>query len=286
MLFNKILKTQFKFLKCITPIHFSLIIHILLIIIFFISSTLHTKHQNITTQALVVEMLPIDQETNLKIKTGTSENQTEKSFKLPSQSPKVPNIKKKSKQSSETNIIETPDKNAIYPQMKHKPSKIKPDSLQSTDAPIQKRKKKKESDDKEFSSMLKSIRKQNNNSALSITQNKDGLQGIGNMEYDIHKHNTQNIGDYIRSQFIDCWIVPIKIITLRNITVTVNITLNTDGSVNKVSSAHNIVDEDTKILLESAKRAVYRCSPIKGLEKFPYQLWKEMQITFDPRDTI
>ena len=94
--------------------------------------------------------------------------------------------------------------------------------------------------------------------------------------------------DAIRAQIERCWNVPAGAREAENLIVEVKVLLNPDGSVVRA----DIVDDgryskDTfyRTAADSARRAVYLCSPLR-VPPNKYDQWKSMTVTFNPRDLI
>ncbi len=116
-----------------------------------------------------------------------------------------------------------------------------------------------------------------------------GSIGKGNSVYNKLKPNTIAIQDSIRSQFIDCWNVPYGALNTDKIQVQVNIELDTNGKVlaaNIINLREYNKDPFFRAMADSALRAVHSCSPLQGLPKEKYGLWKKMELIFDPRGMI
>jgi hypothetical protein len=94
--------------------------------------------------------------------------------------------------------------------------------------------------------------------------------------------------DYIAAQFRKCWNFDAGARDAASLIVRVHVLLNSDGSVVRA----DIVDDpryysDTyfRSAADSARRAVYTCSPIK-LPPGKYDALKDLVLNFDPRDSV
>jgi len=96
--------------------------------------------------------------------------------------------------------------------------------------------------------------------------------------------------DAIRNQFQKCWDVPAGARDAYNLVVTLHIEVNEDGSVTKAELAHDesryASDSFFRAAADSAIRAVQRCSPLKDLPADKYGNWRDMELTFDPKDML
>lgn len=94
--------------------------------------------------------------------------------------------------------------------------------------------------------------------------------------------------DAIRSQFIKCWSVPAGAKDTANLVVTLRVQVAADGSVTDAKLAKNegrySSDSYFRAAADSAIRAVHKCSPLQHLPADKYSNWKDMELTFDPRE--
>jgi hypothetical protein len=94
---------------------------------------------------------------------------------------------------------------------------------------------------------------------------------------------TQVEVDNIINAYAKCWRIPV------GSKVTVIVSLNPDASIKSLKLAEQdqiLYNKDTKFkeVADSAKTAIINCSPNKSLPLDRYDVWKEIEITFDPRD--
>ena len=97
--------------------------------------------------------------------------------------------------------------------------------------------------------------------------------------------------DAIRSQFIPCWRAPIGAKDAANLVVKVKVQVQADGTVldvHIIDSQLSRYNSDTffRAAADSAVRAVHICSPLKNLPADKYNSWKDMELTFDPKDSL
>ena len=98
--------------------------------------------------------------------------------------------------------------------------------------------------------------------------------------------------DAIRSQIAKCWNVPAGAKDAHELRVTVRVQLALDGSVTLVEigsdskSRYNSGDTFYRAAVDSAMRAVRQCSPLKNLPADKYQTWRDMEMTFDPKEML
>lgn len=95
--------------------------------------------------------------------------------------------------------------------------------------------------------------------------------------------------DAIRYQIEKCWSVPAGARDAEELVVKIRVFLNPDGSL---SQAPEIVesaqqgDSFYRTAAESARRAVQLCAPLKHLPPDKYQRWRELTLTFNPRQML
>jgi len=90
--------------------------------------------------------------------------------------------------------------------------------------------------------------------------------------------------DALRAQIQACWNPPAGAADAKDLIVRVRLTLNQDGSLNGEPSVVNAgAGGFFQVAAESAMRAIRRCQPYK-LPAAKYEVWKDVEVTFDPRD--
>lgn len=102
---------------------------------------------------------------------------------------------------------------------------------------------------------------------------------------------TASIEDYVRARMRECWSVPGGAKGIENMRVTLSFRLSPDGYVQgapKIEDQGRMFqpgNEFFRAVAESAARAVRLCEPYE-LPKEHYNLWKELELTFDPSDMV
>jgi colicin import membrane protein len=97
---------------------------------------------------------------------------------------------------------------------------------------------------------------------------------------------TQSEIDALRAQIQACWNPPVGSQDASSLIVRVKILLNQDGSLSSEPVLMNRGGSPTfQIAAESAMRAVRRCAPYR-LPAAKYDSWRDVEITFDPRDML
>lgn len=99
------------------------------------------------------------------------------------------------------------------------------------------------------------------------------------------KSLSQSEIDALRARLMSLWNPPVGIKNPEDYIIRVRIQLRKDGSVGAppmvLSSGHGILFETAR---DSAVRAVFRGAPYTMLRPENYELWKDIEVTFDPRD--
>ncbi len=90
--------------------------------------------------------------------------------------------------------------------------------------------------------------------------------------------------DALRAQIQACWNPPAGAADAKDLIVTVRLQLKLDGSLHADPILLNRGGSQFfQIAAESALRAIRRCQPYR-LPAAKYQAWKDVEVTFDPRD--
>lgn len=109
------------------------------------------------------------------------------------------------------------------------------------------------------------------------------VKGIGQMNA-----MTMDLVDALRDQISQCWNAPVGASHPEQLIVTVEVFLNSDGSVAQPpqltadSAAAASGNPFLRAAGDAAMRAIYVCAPYK-LPADRYQLWRDITVTFDPR---
>ena len=91
--------------------------------------------------------------------------------------------------------------------------------------------------------------------------------------------------DALRQRLIECWNPPAGVVNATRLQVVLRVLFNQDGTVARppdlVAATPSPLGPP---MAESAKRAILRCQPFNMLKPEHYEQWKDIEITFDPRD--
>jgi colicin import membrane protein len=90
--------------------------------------------------------------------------------------------------------------------------------------------------------------------------------------------------DALRARLRQCWSPPVGAANAR-LVVIYRVVFRRDGSIDGAPSLVQApAAAQGPVLAESARRALLQCQPYTMLKPEHYEQWKDMQITFDPRD--
>ena len=101
--------------------------------------------------------------------------------------------------------------------------------------------------------------------------------------------NTISPIDLIRKQFERCWSFPGGARDPESLIVTVRIQLKSDGSLSgnpQIEETDRLGETNFRTAAEAAVRAVHKCTPLEQLPPLDYNEWREIRLTFDPRDLV
>ena len=91
--------------------------------------------------------------------------------------------------------------------------------------------------------------------------------------------------DALRRRLSECWSPPVGAANAPNLKVVFRVLFNRDGTVAAPPSmVAGTASPYGPAMAESAKRAILTCQPFKMLRAENYEIWKDIEITFDPRD--
>jgi hypothetical protein len=264
----------------------SLILHLGIILMAVISLPIFNDPELDMTPIIQVELIEIAEKTNVPEVSKKQEKKPEKKDEKKKEDIKVtkPIIKPKDEKSNE--IVKDPvEEEEIVKE------KIEKKMLENL--PIKKPIEKKE-DKYDPLKLFELIDKQED--AKTIIEDVEDL-GYEAIEVTPSLVNRIALDDEaaIRAQFMYCWSLDAGRIYDDTDIVSIKIFLNIDGSHQKlpeiIESHRNRMakpDESRyKILAEGALRAVRRCDPLTTVPNIDeYDIWKEMQLNFDPREKL
>jgi hypothetical protein len=93
----------------------------------------------------------------------------------------------------------------------------------------------------------------------------------------------------MRQQLAECWTVPTELRGVQNLAVQIRVLFNPDGSVAEaeiVDRARMASDAAYRTAATKAYGAVMSCSPLRDMPPNKHNIWKNVTLTFDPRETV
>jgi colicin import membrane protein len=91
--------------------------------------------------------------------------------------------------------------------------------------------------------------------------------------------------DALRRRLSECWSPPVGAANAPNLKVIFRVLFNRDGTVAaQPAMVAGTASPFGPAMAESAKRAILTCQPFKMLRADTYDQWKDIEITFDPRE--
>lgn len=178
----------------------------------------------------------------------------------------------------------TPKKDEKKPEPKKeekKPEPKKPDQKKATE--------------KDLEAVLKSLKNKQSKEAKESKDKKAEDAGTKvkaeNTNYDPGQPLSMSEMDAIRSQIAKYWSVPAGAKDAFDLKPTLRVQLNQDGSLISVeladsSKARYASDPFFRAAADSAMRAVRQASPLQNLPADKYQTWRDIEMTFDPKNML
>lgn len=230
--------------------------------------------------AITVDILPLSEMSNVK----PSEPQPEL---------KKPEPKKEEKQTKPQPPVKTseapppppPDK---LSEKKEKEKEKKKEEKKPEDKKDDKKKKAKEDD---LAAVLKAVRETAQKRKEEAAKGGEKQEKAVSSQYNENLPLSMSEKDAIRSQIARCWNVPAGAKDAQNLRVVLKIQLNQDGSLIKVDLAGESKDQYNsdsffRAAADSAMRAVRQCTPLTNLPPEKYATWRDMELTFDPKEML
>jgi outer membrane biosynthesis protein TonB len=248
-------------------------------------------------QIVTFEIVPVDSISNIKTQKvqkeeEVKEEQAKKVVKSKSEEvPSKPVEEKKPEEKKEAVPIkekkEEKKKEEKPKEEKPKPKKTEPDKKKAPP-------KKKAATKSDMDALLKTLEKESEGKEdkarkRAVTEKSDAIEdAIGKFNED--KPLSLSEKDSIKQQIQDKWNVPIGVQNANDILVTVYISLKPDGAVQQVKllevTCQTGFDVVCKAAGDSAVRAIWQASPLSNLSPARYDIWKEFNISFDPKDAL
>lgn len=223
-------------------------------------------------QAIVVEMLPLAERSNVKPAPKSDVKEKENNAKPEKAKPPKPVPKQETAQ---------PDKSAVPLPDKKKPQK-KPDIKH----PPKEQQNKKELES-EFNSLMKTLDQPTKNTKKTSTQ-EGSEKSKSDAHFDPSAQMTMSEIDLIRQQVQKNWSIPVGARDAKDLVIRLRLVIEKDGTVSGIE----IVDKSRygdpvfRVAADSAVRAVLRSSPLKNLPPEKFSAWKDVEMIFDPKDMV
>ena len=251
---------------------------VLLLVIFGLPSLLD-RDREIEPQAISVELLPISTISNVK----PSERLAEKERPEEAKAQEKPSPPVKAAEES------TPPPPAEKPAELKKPKEPEKKPEEKLKDKKEDKKKAKEED---LAAVLKAVKDTAQKEKKEKKEEKeDGGGKSKSDQYDPTLPMSISEKDAIRSQIAKCWSVPAGAKDAQDLVVVLRLELAKDGTVIKVelaSASKSRYASDTffRAAADSAMRAVKQCSPLQNLPPEKYGTWRDMELTFDPKEML
>jgi TolA protein len=172
------------------------------------------------------------------------------------------------------------------PQSKPKaPSRPEPEKAtpkNKDQAKDQKKDKQEQPDD--FMAVLKNLDQLS--SSTEGKKQQGGAMAVGEAQFDENQALSISQIDAIRQQIQRNWNPPVGAREASNLVVTLRISLLANGGVKSVRVINSMGHPFFQAAAESAVRAVWLANPLQNLPANKYDLWKEIELNFNPRDAL
>ncbi len=284
---------------------FSIVIHGALLIVMSIDHFFWPK-KNVSSPPMIIDFVEISDKSKApklgphsattKIKNDHKEPAKEEKKDLsPPKQEKIKDnsaAKKKEEVKKEKPLKKDPPKK----DMPKAESKEKPKALPKKDSKIKKtpppstKKTEQKAQVNLKDSKIDSKGKKNGKKAVAVDDLFDEIAGEGVNAEEVGPILTGSEIDAMRRKIYECWNIPAGAKDAENLVIDIEIYLTKDGMVEKAEISKDCQkraqkDGFFKIAAESALRAVLdpRCQPFP-LPKEKYHLWKEIIMTFNPKD--
>ncbi|MDR0942729.1 MAG: cell envelope integrity protein TolA [Holosporales bacterium] len=238
--------------------------------------------------------------------------------KIKAKTPEDKAVRVEKKQLTESDKPEDSKKSETEKSSKEPPKEDKSDDAVVIDKkkPEKKKEKSKSKSEKKTASKSKTSKKSNSNEKAVVNLEKskkksnsdtkavkksfnsvlDGAMAEG--EFENNGMKAEEVGDVLTATEVDliretirkCWHFPAGLKNAETLVAHINMELDSDGNVIKaevVEKERALAEPDFKIAVESAYRAVFdpNCRPLP-LPKDKYEEWKNLTLTFDPKDML
>ena len=270
-------------------IFYSFWLHVFLFV-FLLGAPLSCQKDIPAPNVISVELLPVKDKSNVKPKPEKAKQEEQPK---PKDKPKEEEKKPEEKKPEPKPEPEPEPKIAPKPKEKPKPEPVP--APKPKDKPKEKPKPKEipkpKEEEVDFNTVLKSVEKIKEKKKGEEKDAADDKKSQPQSQFDPNEPLSMSEIDAIIKQISQCWSIPAGARDAMDIVVKLNLSLRVDGTITKVDIVDkarysNSGDPFYKAAADAAMRAVYQCSPLKGLPANKYNNWKEIELNFDPREML
>jgi hypothetical protein len=257
------------------------------------------KDKVIEDEVVVVEILPISEITNVKAAKSKPKPEPKQEVK-PDPTPPKPSKPEPEKPKP----VETPKppepKEEKKPEIKESVVKPleKPKEVKKEEPKKEEKKPEKKKEEDPFDALVKNLEKSAPEEKPAEKKDEPNFDDIANaisknevqQEYKPSIPMSISEKDAIKKQVADNWTVLAGAKDAKGMIVTLKLSLAQDGTVKDVKIENQMrynTDMAYKAMADSAVRAAYKASPLKGLPVEKYQGgWDEIELNFDPSEML
>jgi outer membrane biosynthesis protein TonB len=264
--------------------YYSLLLHTCILLMMFVGIPM-VHHDVNTDYAIVAEVVPVSELTNIKVRSATKIAKEEKSTNKAAKA-----VEEKSQQDKKSEAKSVEDAESI-------PDKDSKDKKKTDKKDVKKEEKKddkKKKDDNFEKSILKSLeadssKKTDKKLDKEFTELEKALKGDTNKEYNSNAPMSMSEIDSIKAQITSKWnTAAFSGSSEMGMQAVVKIELDMDGNVlsAKPIGLGSNQSQYYRSFVESAVRAVRAASPLQHLTKEKFHSWKEIEFRFDSSGMI
>jgi outer membrane biosynthesis protein TonB len=289
-----------------TSVGASIALHVAAVVVGVVGLPQISRPVEVETPPIIAELVTISDITNVPTKPKDPEP--------PKEEPKAEPPKPPPPQKTETppppppKPEPAPEVAAVPPEPKPEPKKEEPKKEEPKPRPPEevkvKAQKKPAPPKEDFDAVLKNLSKslpqpksEPKTEAKKSEPNFDELmakaipsnrRNIGDPSKPISMTEEDAIKNSIRRAMQQCWNVPAGAKDAANLVINVRMSLSQDGSVINVQLVDSTFGKSDfwRAAADSALRAVRVCSPFKDLPRERYDAWKDITMTFNPKEML
>ncbi len=245
------------------------------------------REQVIDTSAMVVELVPVGERTNIKPPPPTETPKPKPERPKPKLQPKPPKPKEptlpKPEPVAQKELAPPPPKET--PKPTPEPAEAKPEKPKETKPEPKPEPKQAQPS---FDDILKDLADEAKDREPQLAD-RSAANTPSRSQYNPSMPLSVSQVDAIRRQIQRCWRIPAGVRDAHELVINLRLMLAQDGSVRRVEVMDRLrygTDRTYRAAADSAVRAVKMCSPLKELPANRYASWREMELTFNPRDVL